>query len=135
MKLRFFFAIVCFCGVFEAKSQESTFLSPDQPPKCQKIKEGKFIRTGKSPKIWHMIIKNGVQKEYYNNGKDYMKSKLEFVDDCRYKIIITGKTEGKNSMRIGDIVMNEIIETDHHFLRISSKYYNTTEEFVLEKIE
>lgn len=135
MRPYIYFLIIVFGNVFLAKSQESTFLSPDQPTKCKNIQEGKFLKVGESSKTWYMTIKNGVLKEYYNNGKDYVKAKLDFTDDCHYKTIITGKTEGINFMRTGDVLINEITETDHNRVRIVTKFYNKTSEVVLEKIE
>ena len=125
--------IFIFCSS-KMKSQEH-FLLPDSPPKCNLIKEGKFIKEGDSAKKWNIVIKKDSQREYTNNGKDYIKYKIEFLDDCTYKTIVTGKSNGKNSMRIGDVITNKIIETDHQFIKIQSLYFNKADEFVLEKIE
>ncbi|EJL70504.1 hypothetical protein, partial [Chryseobacterium populi] len=65
-------------GFTELKSQEKNiFLSPDQPAKCEKLKQGKFLRVGYPIETWFMTIKDNVQTEYYNDGKDYIKSRLE----------------------------------------------------------
>jgi hypothetical protein len=61
---------------------------PDNPVKCTNIKDGKFLRANYPESIWHMTIKDNVQTEYFNNGKDYIKSTLVFVDDCNYKSIV-----------------------------------------------
>lgn len=116
------------------KSQEH-FLLPDSPTKCHLIKEGKFIREGESAKKWNIVIKKDSQREYTNNGKDYIKYKIEFLDDCTYKTTVTGKSDGKNPIRIGDVITNKIIETDHQFIKISSQYFNKTDEIILEKVE
>lgn len=122
-----------FCS-FKLNAQEH-FLLPDEPAKCHLIKEGKFIKEGDSAKKWHLIIKKNSQREYTNNGKDYIKYKIEFLDDCTYKTTVTGKSDGKNPIRIGDVMTNKIIETDHQFIKISSQYFNKKDEFVLEKVE
>ncbi|WP_219969169.1 hypothetical protein [Chryseobacterium chendengshani] len=116
------------------KSQEH-FLLPDEPAKCHLIREGKFVKEGTSAKKWHLVIKNDSQREYTNNGKDYIKYKIEFLENCTYKTTVTGKSNGKNTMRLGDVIINKIMETDHQFIKISSQYFNKTDEFVLEKIE
>lgn len=108
---------------------------PDSPAKCHLIKEGKFIKEGESAKKWNIVIKKDSQREYTNNGKDYIKYKVEFLDDCTYKTTVTGKSDGKNPIRISDVITNKIIETDHQFIKISSQYFNKTDEIILEKIE
>lgn len=133
MRTLFFLFILIFLSS-KVKSQEH-FLLPDSPAKCHLIKEGKFIKNGESAKKWNIVIKKDSQKEYTNNGKDYIKYKIEFLDNCTYKTTVTGKSGGKNSVRIGDVMTNRIIETDHQFIKISSKYFNKTDEIILEKIE
>lgn len=125
--------VLIFCSS-QMKSQEH-FLLPDSPAKCHLIKEGIFIREGDSAKNWNIVIKKDSQREYTNNGKDYIKYKIEFLDDCTYKTTVTGKSDGKNPLRIGDVITNKIIETDHQFIKIQSLYFNKADEFVLEKIE
>lgn len=129
----FLFIILIFCSS-KVKSQEH-FLLPDSPAKCHFMKEGKFIKEGDSEKKWNIVIKKDSQREYTNNGKDYIKYKIEFLDDCTYKATVTGKSDGKNAIRIGDVITNKIIETDHQFIKISSQYFNKTDEIILEKIE
>lgn len=118
----------------QVKSQEH-FLLPDTPPKCNLIKEGKFIKEGESAKNWNIVIKKDSQREYTNNGKDYIRYKIEFLDGCTYKTTVTGKSDGKNPIRIGDFMTNTIIETDHQYIKISSQYFNKTSEIILEKVE
>ncbi len=129
----FLFIILIFCSS-KLKSQEH-FLLPDSPAKCYLMKEGKFLREGDPARKWYLVIKKDSQREYTNNGKDYIKYKIEFLDDCTYKATVTGKSDGKNAIRIGDIITNKIIETDHQFIKISSQYFNKTDEIILEKIE
>lgn len=111
------------------------FLLPDNPAKCHLMKEGKFIKEGEPAKKWNIVIKKDAQREYTNNGKDYIKYKVEFIDNCTYKTTVTGKSDGKNPIRIGDVITNKIVETDHQFIKISSQYFNKVEEIILEKVE
>ncbi|MCY0978541.1 hypothetical protein PGH12_03985 [Chryseobacterium wangxinyae] len=116
------------------KAQEH-FLLPDSPTKCNLIKEGKFIKEGESAKKWNIVIKKDSQREYFNNNKDYIKYKIDFLDNCMYKATVTAKTDGKYPMRIGDVVTYKVLETDHQFIKIETINYNKKEEIVLEKIE
>lgn len=129
----FLVIVFIFCSS-KLKSQEH-FLLPDSPAKCYLMKEGKFLREGDSARKWYLVIKKDSQREYFNNGKDYIKYKIEFLDNCSYKATVTAKTDGKNAIRIGDVITNKIIETDHQFIKISSQYFNKTDEIILEKIE
>lgn len=135
MKTSFVSLIIFFSCFVTVKSQEEKFLLPDNPAKCQNIKEGKFIRTGDSPRKWYLVIKKDTQREYFNNGKDFIKYKIEFTDNCSYKATVTGKTDGKYPMRIGDGVTYKILETDHQFIKIETVNFNKKEEVILEKIE
>jgi hypothetical protein len=60
----------------QVKSQKTEQKKPDNPVKCTNIKEGKFLRANYPESIWHMTIKDNIQTEYFNNGKDYIKSTL-----------------------------------------------------------
>lgn len=134
MRTRLLFLIFFTFYISLMKAQEH-FLLPDNPTKCYMLKEGKFVKEGESEKKWNIVIKKDAQREYTNNGKDYIKYKVEFLDDCTYKTTVTGKSDGKSPIRIGDVMTNTIIETDHQFIKISSKYFNKVEEIILEKIE
>ncbi|MFU8970436.1 hypothetical protein ACM642_04110 [Chryseobacterium sp. CY353] len=133
MKAAFLILIFIFCSS-KMKAQEH-FLLPDSPTKCNLIKEGKFIKEGESAKKWNILIKKDSQREYFNNNKDYIKYKIDFVDNCTYKATVTAKTDGKYPMRIGDVVTYKVLETDHQFIKIETVNYNKKEEIVLEKIE
>ena len=134
MRIYSFLFIILIFFSSKVKSQEH-FLLPDSPTKCHLMRGGKFIKEGESAKKWNIIIKKDSQREYTNNGKDYIKYKVEFLDDCTYKTTVTGKSDGKNAIRIGDVITNKIIETDHQFIKISSQYFNKTDEIILEKLE
>lgn len=129
----FLVIIFIFCSS-KLKSQEH-FLLPDSPAKCYLMKEGKFLREGDSARKWYLVIKKDSQREYFNNGKDYIKYKIEFLDNCSYKATVTAKTDGKYPLRIGDVITYKVVETDHQFLKVETVNYNKKEEIILEKIE
>jgi hypothetical protein len=58
-------------------AQENVFLEPDKEPNCEILKNGKFASTSYSTKEYYMIVKDGIQIEYIENGQ-YVKSKMEF---------------------------------------------------------
>ncbi|MDH6253945.1 hypothetical protein M2347_003672 [Chryseobacterium sp. H1D6B] len=131
----FLFILFLFIGFSKVKSQENAFLGTDNPAKCENIKEGKFLRVGYPVTEWVMTVKDNIQTEYYNDGKDYVKSRLEFVDDCHYKVIITAKSDENYPVKLGETVLNEITETDRNFIKLKSEYNNKTFDVILNKIE
>ncbi|WP_312399363.1 hypothetical protein [Chryseobacterium sp.] len=93
----------------------------DNPTKCANIKEGTFLRTNYPKNLWYMTIKDNVQTEYYNDGKDFIKSNLVFVDDCNYKVIVLEKTEKDNPMKVGDVMSNKVVATQDNLIKINSQ--------------
>jgi hypothetical protein len=123
---------------FQAKAQinqDTTLKNPDKPTKCKNIKEGKFLRDNYPESIWYMTVKDNVQTEYFNNGKDYIKSSLVFLDDCSYKAVVIEKTDQSDPTKIGDTVDNKILQTEKNFLRISSTFDKQVFEKILIKIK
>lgn len=116
-------------------SAQERFLLPDNPPKCYKIKEGKFVKKDIPAKIWNMVMTKNSQKEYLNNSKTYIKYKLDFEDECHFTATVTSKSDSKNMLRIGDVIRYSIIETDHDLIRVQTDLYNKSEEFVLQKVD
>jgi hypothetical protein len=119
----------------QAKSQKTAFDKPDQPAKCKNIRDGKFLRANYPEGIWHMTIKDNVQTEYFNNGKDYIKSTLVFVDDCNYKAIVLEQTQKNDPVQIGDVFNNKIVETQDNLLKIQSKIENNQFEIIYIKVK
>lgn len=105
----------------QAKSQNTEFEKPDQPAKCKSIRAGKFLRANYPEGIFYMTIKDNVQTEYFNNGKDYIKSTLVFIDDCNYKSIVLEKSDKNDPVQIGDVFNNKIVETQDNLVKIQSK--------------
>ncbi|KQR94571.1 hypothetical protein ASG01_01415 [Chryseobacterium sp. Leaf180] len=130
-KLFTFYCLIFYVGI---NAQEG-FLLPDNPPKCYKIKEGKFVKQDIPGRVWNMLISKDLLKEYLNNSKTYIKYKLKFEDDCHFTATVTSKSDSKNMLRIGDVVRYSIIETDHDLIRVKTDLYNKSEDFVLQKTE
>ncbi|MGC5746855.1 hypothetical protein [Chryseobacterium sp. NFX27] len=114
----------------QVKSQKTAFDKPDQPAKCKNIREGKFLRPNYPEGIWYMTIKDNIQTEYLNNGKDFIKSTLVFVDDCNYKAIVLDMTANDNRIHIGDVFSNKIVETQDNALKVHTKVENSQYELI-----
>lgn len=106
----------------------------DNPVNCKNIKEGTFLRINYPKNLWYMTVKDNVQTEYYNNGKDFIKSSLVFIDDCNYKAIVLEKSEKENPIKVGDIYSNKIFASQDNFLRIESVLNGEKYDLPLEKI-
>ncbi|MET3036363.1 hypothetical protein ABXT08_09690 [Chryseobacterium sp. NRRL B-14859] len=119
----------------QMRAQQTEMKKPDNPAKCANIREGKFLRTNYPEAIWYMTIKDNVQTEYFNNGKDYIKSTLVFVDDCNYTSIVLEKSDKNDPAQIGDVFNNKVVETQDNFLKIQSKIENTQFEVVYVKVK
>ncbi|WP_370900959.1 hypothetical protein [Chryseobacterium gossypii] len=121
--------LVLFLGIFQAGAQtalnqDMSLKNPDNPAKCKNIREGKFLRDNYPEGIWYMTIKDNVQTEYFNGGKDFIKSSIVFLDDCNYKTIVIEKTDKNDPTQIGDVVSNKVVQTEGDYLRIRSKVDN-----------
>lgn len=126
--------IVLFSGFSTIKAQDSTIKTPDKPANCKNIKSGKFLRDNYPEAIWYMTIEENVQTEYFNNGKDFIKSALVFVDDCNYKAIVLEKSDKSDPVQAGDVFNNKIVETEGNFLKVYSKIQNEQIEMILVKV-
>ncbi|MGE8552670.1 MAG: hypothetical protein ACN6OB_01890 [Chryseobacterium jejuense] len=119
----------------QAKSQQAEQKKPDNPAKCANIKEGKFLRANYPETIWYMTIKDNVQTEFFNNGKDYIKSTLVFVDDCNYKSIVMEKSDKNNRVHIGDVFNNKVVATQDNLLKVNTKVENSQFDLVYIKVK
>lgn len=119
----------------KVKSQKIEQKKPDNPVKCANIKEGKFLRANYPESIWHMTIKGNIQTEYFNNGKDYIKSTLVFIDDCNYKSIVMEKSDKNDPAQIGDVFNNKVIATQDNLLKINIKIEGSQFDVVYIKVK
>lgn len=119
----------------QAKSQQTEKEKPDNPAKCSNIKEGKFLRSNYPESLWYMTIKDNIQTEYMNNGKDYIKSTLVFIDDCSYKAIVLEKSDKNDPVQIGDVFNNKVIATQDNLLKVNMKVENSQFDVVYVKVK
>lgn len=138
MSMKFF--KVFSAGIFlmaaaQAQAQTTESKKTDNPAKCANIKEGKFLRANYPESIWHMTIKDNVQTEYFNNGKDYIKSTLVFVDDCNYKAIVMEKSDKNDPAQIGDVFNNKVVATQDNLLKVNTKIEGSQFDMVYIKVK
>lgn len=119
----------------QVKSQQTEQKKPDNPTKCTNIKEGKFLRANYPESIWYMTIKDNIQTEYFNNGKDFIKSTLVFIDDCNYKAIVMEKSDKSDPTQIGDVFNNKVIATQDNLLKVNIKLEGSQFDVVYRKVK
>jgi len=105
----------------QAQAQATDQKKPDNPPRCTQIKEGKFLRVNYPESVWYMTIEDNVQTEYFNNGKDFIKSTLVFQYDCHYKATVAEKSDKDDPAQIGDVFSNTIVATQDNLIKINMK--------------
>lgn len=133
--LKIFSAGIVLMTAASAQAQKTEEKKPDNPVKCANIKEGKFLRANYPEAIWHMTIKDNIQTEYFNNGSDYIKSTLVFVDDCNYKAIVIEKSDKNDPAQIGDVFNNKVVATQDNLLKVNTKIEGTQFDVVYIKIK
>lgn len=133
--LTLFSAGILLTAATQIQAQATGQKKPDNPPKCTNIKEGTFVRPNYPEAIWYMTIKDNVQTEYFNNGKDFIKSTLVFVDDCNYKAIVLEKSDKNDPAQIGDVFNNKILATQDNILKVNTKIEGTQFDIVYVKVK
>lgn len=133
--IKIFSAAILMLAISKTKAQTADFSKPDKPAKCKNMKAGKFLRENYPEGIWYMTVKDNVQTEYFNNGKDFIKSALAFVDDCNYKAIVTEKSDKNDPVQVGDVFSVKIMETQGNFLKVQTKIENSEFELTYVKVK
>lgn len=133
--LKTFSAGILLLVASQVQSQQKDQKKPDNPAKCSNIKEGKFLRSNYPESLWYMTIKDNIQTEYMNNGKDYIKSTLVFIDECNYKAIVLEKSDKNDPVQIGDVFSNKVIATRDNLLKVNMKVENSQFDVVYVKVK
>jgi len=115
-------------------AQEHIFLEPDKVTNCGILKNGKFASINYSPKEYYMIVKDGIQTEYIENGQ-YVKSKMEFLNECEYKTTILEVTIPNYFAKVGDSLTTKILQTECEYIKIKSTMFDKDYEFVYVKMD
>lgn len=114
-------------------AQENIFLEPDKEPNCNILKNGKFASISYSPKEYHMIVENGIQTEYIETGQ-YVKSKMEYLNECEYKTTIIEVTIPNYFAKVGDFLTTKILQTQCEYIKVKSTMFGKDYEFVYVKM-
>lgn len=115
-------------------AQNSIFLDPDKEPNCEIFKNGKFASISYSPKEYYMIVNNGIQIEYIETGQ-YVKSKMEFINECEYKTTILEVTIPDYFAKTGDFLTTKILQTQCEYIKVKSIMFGKEYEFVYIKMD
>lgn len=111
------------------KAQDRIIPDRDNVPNCQLMSGGKYINMETDDRVtsgYYAIIKDGVEIEYVEDGKYYLKSTLAFKDKCTYKMTIVECTIPDFIFQKGDEIYSEIVETStkHNLIKMRSKLKN-----------
>ncbi|PCI95738.1 MAG: hypothetical protein COB15_11865 [Flavobacteriales bacterium] len=113
MKKLFFIAILFYCS-FSASAQIHWLVNSDSIPNCELIKSGKFVNKETDCKVtpdYYIVYSNGFVTDFVNDGKYYVKSKLTFKSECKWESEIVEVTIPESSIKVGSIIITEVIET------------------------
>ncbi len=115
-------------------------INADSIPNCELIKNGKFVNKETDQVAtdgYYIVFSEGYATEYVNHGEYYLKSKIEFLSDCKYKSTVQEVTIPNYSLGPGTIIYTEVINTStaDNPVQVRSTLNNSSSTFVLEKIE
>jgi len=88
------YIVVLFTSI-TLKAQDRIIPDKDDVPNCQLMSGGKYINMETDDRVtsgYYAIIKNGVEIEYVEDEKYFLKSTLVFKDKCTYKMTIEEST-------------------------------------------
>lgn len=133
MKLKAFLFLLLVIGNL-AFAQKHILLAPDAVPNCGLMKNGKFASVDYSPAEYHMVVADGIQTEYIENGQ-FVKSKMEFIGDCEYKTTILEVTIPDYFAKPGDFLTTKILKTQGRYIAIKTTMFGKEYDFVYIKID
>ena len=117
-----------------AVAQKHILLAPDATPNCNLMKTGKFASVDYSPAEYNMVVADGIQTEFTENGQ-YVKSKMEFLSDCEYKTTILEVTIPDYFAKPGDFLTTKIIKTQGKYIAVKTLMFGKEYDFVYVKID
>ena len=125
---------------FSSYGQVHWLVNADSIPDCNLIKSGKFINKESNEKAtegYSIVFENGIATEYINNGAYYLKSRVEFISECKYKSTVIEVTIPNYNLGPGTIIQTEIINTAtaDNLVEIKSTINDKSSYFALQKIE
>jgi len=91
--------------------QEHLFLDFDSVPDCDILKDGTFLNIDQSKTAYYMVVKDGIQTEYVQDGKYYVKSRMEWLSTCSYRSVVIEVTIPGYNVIPGESATTEILQT------------------------
>ncbi|CAM4066628.1 hypothetical protein FLAN108750_08650 [Flavobacterium antarcticum] len=139
MKYIYLIALILFS--FNAKSQENVhwLINKDSITDCSFIKSGKFVNEeigGKITKGYSIEFRGENVIEKIENGKYYLRSKINYTSECSYEIKVLESNIPGYEVIIGQTFYTEILETAKidKLIKIRSKD-EQWKTFVFRKVE
>ena len=85
---------------------ESTisYSQAEKPVDCKILKNCKLLYVAEPSTADYVLINNNKHTEYLQNGKYYIKSDLNWVDDCEYNATITEITVPDFPFKTGEVM-------------------------------
>ena len=126
--------ILLFVCILSKSQNVHILLEPDNPANCSIMKQGKFRDFNYDEKDYYMIMNDSIQIEYLENGKKYMRSKVDWLSDCKYKLTTIENTTNNTYFSMGDSTFVEIIETQQEKIKLRAIFKGDTAEALYIKI-
>lgn len=133
MKLKTFSFLLLVTGNLTF-AQKHILLAPEAVPNCGLMKNGKFASVDYSPAEYHMVVADGIQTEYIENGQ-FVKSKMEFISDCEYRTTILEVTIPDYFAKPGDFLTTKILKTQGKYIAIKTTMFGKEYDFVYIKLD
>ena len=99
-------------------AQEHLFMEPDEEPNCLMIQTGKFHSVIYNEDEYYLVANKDTVHEYVSEGRYYIKTKRDFVNNCAYKSTILEVTIPDYDLKPGDTIYTEILETECEFVKV-----------------
>ncbi|MDQ3073817.1 MAG: hypothetical protein M3Q97_11210 [Bacteroidota bacterium] len=106
-----------------------------EAPACEIMKNGTFDYVGIPHSEAYIVIEGDQHAEYYQDGKYYVKSRLEWIDECTFQTTVERITVPEFSFGLGDHMTIKITKVKKGIIEFEGK--TDKEEFSgkLKKVE
>jgi hypothetical protein len=93
------------------QGQDHIFLDFDSVPNCEIMKDGTFLSIDHPRTDFYMVVKDGVQTEYVQDGKYFVRSRMEWISDCSYRSYVFEVTIPDYNVQLGESATTVILST------------------------
>jgi len=130
-QLLMLFSLLFVCHIYAQPQLEKA----DAKANCQMIRESAFLNrepNGRHTKGYRIVFSGDYSIEYLDGGKYYVKSKIEYINDCEYTSTVVEVTKPNFHIKIGDTFRTRILETSTETGLIKIQVsINGTENFII----